>query len=48
MPATPEPQPRRRERGTRAVLDRIASGDPAQALRLDELLSGLGRRAFGM
>jgi hypothetical protein len=48
MPATPEPQPRRREHGTRAVLDRLAAGDPAQALRLDELLSGLGRRAFGM
>jgi hypothetical protein len=48
---TPDPRPRGhrpREHGTRAILDRFAAGDPAQSLRLDELLSGLGRRAFGM
>jgi hypothetical protein len=44
----PAPEPRRRETGTRAILDRFAQGDPAQALRMDELLSGLGKRAFGM
>ena len=51
MPTTPEPPSRARparEHGTRAILDRYAEGDPAQTLRLDELLSGLGRRAFGM
>lgn len=51
MPTTPDPEPRghrARERGTRAILDRFASGDPAQTLRIDELLSGLGKRAFGM
>ncbi len=51
MPTTPDPKPRghrARERGTRAILDRFASGDPAQTLRIDELLSGLGKRAFGM
>lgn len=51
MPATPEPPPsghRTREHGTRAILDRFAQGDPAQTLRMDELLSGLGKRAFGM
>ena len=53
MPTTPDPPspPRddgRRESGTRAILDRFAEGDPAQTLRLDELLSGLGKRAFGM
>jgi hypothetical protein len=51
MPTTPDPKPRGhrpREHGTRAILDRFADGDPAQTLRLDELLSGLGKRAFGM
>lgn len=51
MPTTPEPPPhehRIREHGTRAILDRYAAGDPAETLRLDELLSGLGKRAFGM
>ncbi|MFT3898259.1 MAG: exopolysaccharide biosynthesis protein [Thermomonas sp.] len=48
MPTTPDPQPRVREHGTRAILDRFGQGDPAQILRLDELLSGLGKRAFGM
>ena len=51
MPTTPEPPSRARparEHGTRAILDRYAEGDPAQTLRRDELLSGLGRRAFGM
>ena len=48
MSTTPDPQPRARESGTRAVLDRLAVGDPTQLLRLDELLAGLGRRAFGM
>lgn len=50
-PTTPDPRPRAnraREHGTRAILDRFAVGDPAQTLRLDELLAGLGRRAFGM
>ena len=51
MPTAPDPRPRGqhgREHGTRAILDRYARGDPEQTLRLDELLSGLGRRAFGM
>lgn len=51
MSTTPEPPPRghrSREHGTRAILDRYAAGDPAQTLRLDELLAGLGKRAFGM
>jgi len=52
MPTTtPDPGPRGgrpREHGTRAILDRYAAGDPAETLRLDELLSGLGKRAFGM
>lgn len=47
MPPT-APDPRPRESGTRAILDRFAAGDPVQTLRLDELLSGLGQRAFGM
>lgn len=43
-------QRRRRagEAGTRALLDAYAVGDPDEVLRLRELLSGLGRRAFGM
>ena len=36
------------ERGLRAVLDRYAEGDPEATLTLHALLSGLGRRAFGM
>jgi len=51
MSTTPDPRPsehRTREHGTRAILDRFAAGDPAETLRLDELLSGLGKRAFGM
>lgn len=49
MPTTPDPPAHRaREHGTRAILDRYAAGDPAETLRLDELLSGLGKRAFGM
>jgi hypothetical protein len=51
MSTTPDPRPREsrtREHGTRAILDRFAAGDPAETLRLDELLSGLGKRAFGM
>ncbi len=50
MPTTPDPRPRPRprERGLRASLNRFAAGDPEQTLRLDELLAGLGRRAFGM
>ena len=51
MPTTPDPHPRgprTREHGTRAILARFATGDPAETLRLDELLSGLGKRAFGM
>ena len=54
MPTTPDPPPSRarrrrsQEHGTRAILDRFATGDPAETLRIDELLSGLGKRAFGM
>ncbi|KGQ18523.1 exopolysaccharide synthesis protein ExoD [Lysobacter dokdonensis DS-58] len=36
------------ERGTRAILDALAEGDPNDLLTLRDLLSGLGRRAFGM
>jgi hypothetical protein len=39
---------RHREAGTRALLDELAEGDPGELLPLGELLSGLGRRAFGM
>lgn len=51
------PRPRRRhlrdwrraaEAGTRALLDRLAEGDPDELLRLGELMTGLGRRAFGV
>lgn len=45
------PQPGRgriREAGTRALLDAYAVGDPDELLRLRDLLTGLGRRAFGM
>ena len=37
-----------REAGTRAILDGLLEGDPAQSLDFDDLLDGLGRRAFGM
>lgn len=37
-----------REPGTRALLDLFAIGDPDELLKLKDLLSGLGRRAFGM
>lgn len=37
-----------REPGTRAMLDALAAGDPADTLKLGDVLSGLGRRAFGM
>lgn len=37
-----------REPGTRALLDLLALGDPNDQLKLGEMLSGLGRRAFGM
>ena len=37
-----------RERGLRALLDGFAVGDPDEVLRLQDLLAGLGRRAFGM
>ena len=34
--------------GTRAILDALAEGNPDDLLTLRDLLSGLGRRAFGM
>lgn len=37
-----------REPGTRALLDLLALGDPDDQLKLGEMLTGLGRRAFGM
>ena len=37
-----------REAGTRAILDALLDGDPAQSLDFDYLLDRLGRRAFGM
>ncbi len=39
---------RPREAGTRALLDGFAEGDPGDLLTLRLLLTGLGRRAFGM
>ncbi len=51
------PRPRRRhlrawrraaEAGTRALLDRLAEGDPDELLRLGDLMRGLGKRAFGV
>ena len=44
----PEPGTRPREAGTRAILVALLDGDPAQSLDFDDLLDGLGRRAFGM
>jgi hypothetical protein len=43
-----ERPPHAREAGTRAILDALAQGDPEELLTLRSLLSGLGRRAFGM
>lgn len=39
---------RHREAGTRALLDELVQGAPGELLPLRTLLSGLGRRAFGM
>ncbi len=39
---------RRHEAGTRQILDDLLDGDREQDLRFEDLLSGLGRRAFGM
>jgi hypothetical protein len=44
----PEPETRPREAGTRAILDALLDGDPAQSPDFDTLLDGLARRAFGM
>ena len=41
-------RPRRQEAGTRAILDELLDGDRDQDLRFEDLLAGLGRRAFGM
>ena len=49
MTAEHEEKPKKpREAGTRALLDQFAIGDPDEVLKLKDLLSGLGRRAFGM
>jgi hypothetical protein len=50
MPTNPDPprRGRRHEAGTRALLDELAQGNPDDLLSLKDLLSGLGRRAFGM
>ena len=50
MPSTPEPaaDTDRHDAGTRAILDALLDGDPTQSLDFDDLLDGLGRRAFGM
>jgi hypothetical protein len=49
---TPPPEHRRKaeapEAGTRALLDRFAQGDPAETIRLVDVLGGLEERAFGM
>ena len=34
--------------GTRALLDQLADGDPDDLIRLGDLMTGLGRRAFGV
>jgi hypothetical protein len=36
------------EVSTRALLDQFAQGDPAEIIRLDDVLAGLEERAFGM
>ncbi len=38
----------RGEAGTRALLAAYTVGDPDEALRLEDLLAGLGKRVFGM
>lgn len=42
------PPTRRREAGTRALLDDLLDGDDQQTLIFKDLMQGLGRRAFGM
>ena len=48
----PEPKRRRirlmREEGTRALLDALLDGDEQQTLDFNALMTGLGRRAFGL
>jgi hypothetical protein len=34
--------------GTRALLDQLAEGDPDDLIKLGDLMTGLGRRAFGV
>ena len=34
--------------GTRALIDQLAEGDPDDLIRLGDLMTGLGRRAFGV
>ncbi len=51
--ATPDPEParirlKRKEAGTRALLDDLLDGDEQQTLDFNALMQGLGRRAFGM
>lgn len=41
-------EPERKEAGIRALLAAYAVGDPEEALRLEDLLAGLGKRVFGM
>ena len=36
------------EAGTRALLDGLATGDPEETLKLQDVLAGLGKRSFGM
>ncbi|MFC5570777.1 exopolysaccharide biosynthesis protein [Lysobacter yangpyeongensis] len=36
------------EASTRMLLDRFAEGDPAEVIRLDDVVGGLEERAFGM
>lgn len=49
---TPPPSRRPRadapEASTRVLLDRFAEGDPAEVIRLQDVLEGLEERAFGM
>jgi len=47
-PAEHDAAKRTNEAGTRALLDRFATGDPAEIIRLDDVLAGLEERAFGM
>ncbi|HZH44412.1 MAG TPA: exopolysaccharide biosynthesis protein [Lysobacter sp.] len=42
------PPDSRREAGTRALLDALSDGPAEEALRLDTLFAGLGKRSFGM